>query len=166
MNPASRIRRALLAVVVAAGCLSVSAVDAASSPPSASPETRMTGIEYRSERVADVVVHSASMNTPVSLRVLRAADPDRPAPVLYLLNGANGGVNGSWYDETDIAQFFADKQVTVVIPIGGAGSYFTDWRSDDPILGRQRWTTFLTKELPPVIDSAFSGTGANAIAGI
>jgi S-formylglutathione hydrolase FrmB len=63
-------------------------------------------------------------------------------------------------------EFFRDKQVNVVVPFGGASSYFTDWRADDPVLGRQRWATFLTRELPPIIDAAFGGNGANAIAGI
>ncbi|NUP27211.1 MAG: esterase family protein, partial [Nocardia sp.] len=43
---------------------------------------------------------------------------------------------------------------------------FTDWRADDPVLGRQRWTTFLTRELPPLIDGRFHGTGRAALAGI
>ncbi|WP_280232367.1 alpha/beta hydrolase, partial [Nocardia cyriacigeorgica] len=129
--------------------------------------SHLTAVRAGPGRRLDLQVYSAAMNTTVTVRVLRAADPARPAPVLYLLNGAHGGRDdSSWNDRTDIDEFFVDEQVTVVVPMGGAGSYFTDWRSDDPILGRQRWTTFLTKELPPVIDSAFSGTGANAIAGI
>ncbi|MBF6470146.1 esterase family protein, partial [Nocardia beijingensis] len=67
---------------------------------------------------------------------------------------------------TDVVEFFGDKQVNVVIPFGGASSYFTDWRADDPVLGRQRWATFLTRELPPLVDARFGGNGANAIAGI
>ncbi|MGW2661613.1 alpha/beta hydrolase [Nocardia tengchongensis] len=115
----------------------------------------------------DVRIHSAAMNTDIALRVLRAPDGATPAPVLYLLNGAGGGVDASsWPEQTDIADFFRDKQITVVTPLGGSGSYFTDWLADDPILGRQRWSTFLTRELPPIIDSAFDGTGANALAGI
>ncbi|MBB5916515.1 S-formylglutathione hydrolase FrmB [Nocardia transvalensis] len=124
-------------------------------------------------RVLNLTVHSAAMNRPMTVAVLPAADPAGPAPTLYLLNGVDGGTDtGDWRDgsnwltKTDVADFFADKQVNVVIPIGGGGSFFTDWRADDPVHGRQRWTTFLTRELPPVVDSAFHGTGANVLAGL
>ncbi|MEU8898594.1 alpha/beta hydrolase family protein [Nocardia sp. NPDC048505] len=124
-------------------------------------------------RVVDLTVHSAAMGRPVSVAVLPAADPTRPAPVLYLLNGVDGGTDtprwtdgANWLTKTDAAQYFADKQVTVVVPIGGQGSFYADWRADDPVLGRQLWTTFLTGELPPIVDTAFGGTGANAVAGL
>ncbi|MBB5917559.1 S-formylglutathione hydrolase FrmB [Nocardia transvalensis] len=144
---------------------------AVAAPPTGEPltaddGTRIHDIRQVSDRVLDVGVHSAAMDTVTRLTVLRAADPDRPAPTFYLLNGANGGSDGNWLETTDLVRFFHDKQVNVVIPFGGAGSYFTDWRTDDPILGRQRWATFLTQELPPIIDNAFRGNGANAIAGL
>ncbi|MFJ1455758.1 alpha/beta hydrolase [Nocardia sp. N2S4-5] len=123
-------------------------------------------------RVVELTVHSAAMGRTVSVAVAPAADPARPAPVLYLLNGFDGGAGSgdwragkNWFTQTDAVEFFAHRQVTVVMPVGGAGSFFTDWRADDPVHGRQRWTTFLARELPAVIDSAFAGTGANAIAG-
>ncbi|WP_040699657.1 hypothetical protein [Nocardia vinacea] len=53
------------------------------------------------------MVYSAAMNTVFRAQVLRARDA--PAPTLYLLNGANGGVGGSWYDETDVADLHADR---------------------------------------------------------
>ncbi|WP_405139026.1 alpha/beta hydrolase [Nocardia sp. NBC_01388] len=115
----------------------------------------------------DMRVHSTAMDADIALKVLRAPDGSAPAPTLYLLNGAAGGSDASsWTDQTDIVDFFRDKQVTVVVPLGGSGSYFTDWRTDDPALGRVRWSTFLTQELPPIIDSALNGSGANAVAGI
>ncbi|MGW5310611.1 alpha/beta hydrolase [Nocardia thailandica] len=154
-----RIRPTLLAALLTC-CAALAA------PAAAAPGAHLSGIDLISERVADIAVYSAAMDTTVRARVLRAADPAAPAPVLYLLNGANGGTGGSWYDETDVARFFAGKQVTVVIPVGGAGSYFTDWQASDPVLGRPLWTTFLTRELPPIVDAAFAGTGANAVAGI
>ncbi|WP_067653562.1 alpha/beta hydrolase [Nocardia harenae] len=117
-------------------------------------------------RQQQVEVYSAAMDRIVRTAVLPAADPEKPSPVLYLLNGSSGGSDGNWIDRTDVAEFFAGKQVTVVVVLDGAGSYFTDWRADDPVLGKQRWGTFLTEELPPLIDAEFDGTGANAIAGV
>ncbi|HEY9315444.1 alpha/beta hydrolase family protein [Williamsia sp.] len=117
--------------------------------------------------VVDVVVHSAAMSSDMAVKVLPAADRSSPVPTTYLLNGAAGGKGGSsWFDRTDITSFFAGEDVNVVVPMGGAASYFTDWRHDDPTLGRQKWATFLTEELPPLMDSEFNGNGRNAIAGI
>ncbi|WP_040785880.1 alpha/beta hydrolase [Nocardia pneumoniae] len=160
---------AVLAAVLTVACTMIGARPVRADPPPtvvAAGASRIVEIRAESDRNSEVEVYSAAMNNTTRIRVLRAADPDAPAPTFYLLNGANGGSDGNWLDGTDLVDFFRDKQVNVVVPFGGAGSYFTDWRSDDPVLGRQRWSTFLTKELPPLIDAAFNGTGANAIAGI
>ncbi|MEV4153631.1 alpha/beta hydrolase family protein [Nocardia salmonicida] len=135
-------------------------------PAGAEPTARIEDQRVEPDRTIDVGVYSPAMDIVTRVRVLRAADPTAPAPTLYLLNGVGGGSDGNWLDRTDVVEFFKDKQVNVVIPFGGAGSYFADWKTDDPVLGKQRWTTFLTKELPPVIDKEFDGTGANAIAGL
>ncbi|WP_280263084.1 alpha/beta hydrolase, partial [Nocardia abscessus] len=164
-----RILLAAAVITVLAGSSGVATADPLPDPASVSaPDgSRIHDIRAESDRVLDVGVFSTAMNSVPRVRVLRAADPARPAPTFYLLNGANGGISdGSWTDRTDVVEFFRDKQVNVVVPFGGASSYFTDWRADDPVLGRQRWATFLTRELPPIVDAAFGGNGANAIAGI
>ncbi|WP_051027247.1 alpha/beta hydrolase [Nocardia higoensis] len=130
------------------------------------PAPAITGVRPGTDRALTVEVFSPAMAGTTEVLVLPAADPTRPAPTLYLLNGASGHVDGSWHDSTDYQSFFAGEQVNVVIPLGGAGSYFTDWQSDDPVLGTQRWGTFLTEELPPLIDERFHGNGANAVAGV
>ncbi|MFX0578218.1 alpha/beta hydrolase [Nocardia nepalensis] len=135
--------------------------------PTAPDGSHLRTISAGAGRMLDVAVYSAAMDTTIALKVLPAQNDSSPAPTLYLLNGASGGSEGStWFDQTDVAEFFADKHVNIVIPIGGTGSYFTDWHSDDPVLGRQRWATFLTRELPPIIDTTFHTTASNAIAGI
>ncbi|MCU1640272.1 MAG: esterase [Nocardia sp.] len=129
--------------------------------------SHLTAVTEDPRGMLDMRVYSTAMDTDITLKVLRAPDGSAPAPTLYLLNGAAGGSDASsWPDQTDIVDFFHDKQVTVVTPMGGSGSYYTDWRTDDPALGRLRWSTFLTRELPSIIDSALNGTGAHAIAGI
>ena len=50
--------------------------------------------------------------------------------------------------------------------VGTDNIVYTDWQRDDPVLGRNKWTTFLTKELPPLVDKEFDTTKVNAIAGI
>lgn len=112
-------------------------------------------------------VHSAAMDRTIALKILRSPDRTAPSPTLYLLNGAGGGTDGmDWYTQTDVASFFADKNVNVVTPIGGAYSYYTDWQHDDPVLGRNKWETFLAEELPPLVDDLLDTDGRNVIAGI
>ena len=124
-------------------------------------------LEPRDDQSLTIFVHSASMNREIPLDVLRPKDTSAPRPTLYLLNGAGGGEDGaSWRARTDFVAFFADKNVNVVTPLGGAWSYYTDWNSPDPVLGVNKWTTFLTQEIPPLIDAALGTSGANAVAGL
>ena len=45
------------------------------------------------------------------------------------------------------------KHVNVVMPVGGKFSMYTDWNADDPVLGRNKWQTYLTKELPAAVNA-------------
>ncbi|MFB7874928.1 MULTISPECIES: alpha/beta hydrolase [unclassified Nocardia] len=124
-------------------------------------------------RVIELTVFSTAMDRPITVAVLPAADPAAPAGALYLLNGVDGGAEtadwrsgGNWFTRTDVLDFLDGAQATVVMPIGGGGTFYADWQAEDPALGTQRWLTFLTAELPPVIDSAFHGTGRDAVAGV
>lgn len=131
----------------------------------AAPGTRLVAEVPLGGSAVRMDVYSPSMDRVVRNRVIRAAGG--PAPTLYLLTGLGGGEDGiSWWDDTDVARFFADKHVNVVMPIGGAYSLYTDWLADDPAVGRNRWQTYLTRELPSVIDATLGATGRNAIAGV
>ncbi|MBD0861260.1 esterase family protein [Gordonia sp. zg691] len=161
-NGCPRARKAtVVAIAVFAAILGLAAPAAA--VPGGAPiigETVHAGGEL------ELTVRSAAMDRAVSVKVLPAKGGG-PAPTLYLLNGAAGGEGGSsWFDRTDIRSFFAGEHVNVVVPMGGAASYFTDWLRPDPVLGVQKWSTFLTEELPATIDRRFRATGRNAIAGI
>ncbi|OBB99826.1 MULTISPECIES: alpha/beta hydrolase [unclassified Gordonia (in: high G+C Gram-positive bacteria)] len=155
---------ALAAVIVGAATMSgVAAADPTPVPPPSSIQT----VVHDSPLQSTLIVYSASMNRAIPVTVLHPKDTSKAVPTLYLLNGAGGGEDSAtWAAKTSYAQFFADKNVNVVTPIGGAFSYYTDWQRDDPVLGRNKWQTFLTKELPPLIDKEFKTTKANAIAGI
>lgn len=169
---------ALLVASAAAAGGPVSAEPAApSSPPapSSTPESsaapampsRLVSTDRVGPQEERIVVYSASMNRNVPVTVLRPRDAAKPAPNLYLLNGAGGGEDdATWQEKTEYAKFFADKHVNVITPVGGAFSYYTDWERDDPVLGRNKWQTFLTEELPPLMDEQLGSTGANAVAGI
>lgn len=129
--------------------------------------SRVTRIEPRDAQSVIMYVYSGSMNREIPLDVLRPRDTSAPRPTLYLLNGAGGGEDGAnWRDRTDAVEFLSDKNVNVVTPLAGKWSYYTDWQKPDPVLGVNKWTTFLTEELPPLIDAALGTNRVNAIAGL
>ncbi|MFJ4658958.1 alpha/beta hydrolase [Nocardia sp. NPDC088792] len=129
----------------------------------ADPAPGIVGVRPLGGRQFEVDVYSAAMNRMVPVWI---SHPDGPAPAFYLLNAVDGGEDGGpWTTRTDAAQFFADKQVNVIQPIGGRASFYTDWVSDDPVLGRNKWATFLLDELPPLLADRFQFTGRNAVAG-
>ncbi|MBF6300080.1 esterase family protein [Nocardia amamiensis] len=142
-------------------------VVAASPNAKADPPSVITGHWAEEERTVQLRVYSAAMRQDIMVKVLRPADRSAPRPTLYLLNGGGGGQDSAtWQKNTDVLRFLADKDVNVVQPVGGRWSYYTDWRAPDPKLGLYKWKTFLTEELPPLIDAEFGTTGANAIAGL
>ncbi|MDO3650302.1 alpha/beta hydrolase family protein [Nocardia mangyaensis] len=131
----------------------------------ADPGAHVAGEVGLGGRAAQIDVYSPAMGRVIENKVIKAAGAG--APTLYLLTGAGGGSDGiSWWDNTDVRHFFADKFVNVVMPVGGAFTLYTDWISDDPGVGRVRWETYLTQELPGVIDRTLSTSGHNAIAGV
>ncbi|MEC3956362.1 alpha/beta hydrolase family protein [Nocardia sp. CDC153] len=107
------------------------------------------------------------MGRAVTVDVLHP-DNERERPSYYLLDGVDTAAGETnWTQKTDIAEFFADKHVNVVLPVGARGSFYSDWERPDPALGGvQMWETFLTRELPPLIDEHFHGSGRNAIGGL
>lgn len=158
--------RARLVAIAAAACVFGGGVVAVPEALAGPEETRIVAQNVLAPNEIDLEVASPAMRRAVPVKVIPARS-GTAAPTLYLLNGAAGGDGGSsWFDQTDIRTFFAHEDVNVVVPMGGAASYFTDWLRPDAKLGVQKWATFLTAELPSVIDERFGGNGRNAIAGI
>lgn len=132
---------------------------------------RIDRVDMLTDRRAAVWVDSPAMGRAIQVQVLLPAAQGVSRPTLYMLDGVSAGKESdyqesTWTQKTDIVGFFADKQVNVVLPVGGSSSYYTDWNVPDPVLGVNRWETFLTSELPPLIDAQFSGNGTNAIGGV
>ncbi|MRH92756.1 esterase family protein [Nocardia sp. SYP-A9097] len=112
-------------------------------------------------------VYSAAMGKDITVDVQRPLDESTPAPNLYMLNGLDGGEGtANWKAQTKAIEWLADKPVNVIQPIGGLGSYYTDWEKADPKLGLNKWRTFFTEELPPLLDDALHSTGLNALTGL
>ncbi|WP_432279063.1 alpha/beta hydrolase [Nocardia brasiliensis] len=170
-----RVRAAVLAASLCLGLgIAAGAPAQASVPrdwvstPAAPDGSVIARVEEPDGRNIRIWVRSTAMQGatfPVDIQ--RPADDGQPRPTLYLLNGAGGGVDdASWQLRTNVLDFLADKNVNVVQPVGGQFSYYTDWLEDDPVLGPNKWKTYLTEELPPLIDAALGTNKVNAIAGL
>ncbi|MDH6283498.1 alpha/beta hydrolase [Prescottella agglutinans] len=135
----------------------------------ANAQPSITSVTTVSDRILLLQVASPAMRREVPVNVLLPADRSEPRGVLYLLDGNSGQVESTnWLDPTkgDAQAFFADKNVNIVMPVGGTGSLYQDWTEDHPKFGRTQWETFLSKELPPLIDARFDTSGRNVIGGI
>jgi S-formylglutathione hydrolase FrmB len=131
----------------------------------------ITGIEHVNDRWDKVSVYSPAMDKVVVNDVLKA--PKSGAPVFYLLPGIDGGDNldpgggfapgtKSWFGFTDLQGFFGNKNVNVVSPLGGQFSWYTDWVNDRS----KQYQTYMTRELPPLINAQYKTNGRNAVGGL
>ncbi|GEE01721.1 hypothetical protein nbrc107696_21670 [Gordonia spumicola] len=112
-------------------------------------------------------VWSAAMHRNVPVKIVDGGSG--PAkPTLYLLDGLRAPKNNSgWLLETNVDDFMAGKGTNVAIPFGGGGSFYTDWERRDPVLGLNKWETFLTRELPAYMQEHHnSDNRRNGVAGL
>ncbi|WP_068268743.1 alpha/beta hydrolase [Aldersonia kunmingensis] len=134
-------------------------------PPSNGPTELLSRTPLSPTRTA-LWIRSGAMQRDIAVQVLHPTS-GAARPSFYLLDGLDPGVGQStWTNATDAERFFAGKNVNVVLPIGGIAGYYTDWTWPDPVLGNYKWETFLTRELPPIINREFRGNGVNAIGGL
>ncbi|WP_328412587.1 alpha/beta hydrolase-fold protein [Nocardia sp. NBC_00403] len=147
-------------------------------PATAQPEVAATApagasvqkmVWFTDRRVA-LWINSPSMGAPVQVQLLLARDwntrPEARFPLLFMLDGlrATDDENG-WTKEAGAADFYADKNVTVVLPVGGQSSFYSDWLQ--PNNGHNyKWETFLTKELPPLLESQWRATDVRGMEGL
>ncbi|MFC4125584.1 alpha/beta hydrolase [Nocardia rhizosphaerae] len=156
--------RPTVLAVLAALATAIGSAPLATAAPAAA---RVVAAVDTGDRLQTVTVFSPAMDKAVELQIIRAADASTPRPTMYLLNGSQGGPNGSGWDaQTDAVSFLRGKDVNVVTPVGGASSYYTDWVRDDAALGRNKWQTFLNEELPPVIEDYLGADGTRAAVGV
>jgi diacylglycerol O-acyltransferase/trehalose O-mycolyltransferase len=134
-------------------------------PPAAKPT--IDRIEPITDRWLRVFVHSPAMSRSVEVQVLLPRDQSHPRPTVYMLDGRSANpTSNNWTELGHADQFFEDKDVNVVLTVGGPASFYTDWQQPDPVLGTNMWETFLARELPPLIDAKFDGNGRNAVVGV
>ncbi len=96
-----------------------------------------------------LMVPSPSMGRDIKVQ-FQSGGPGSPA--VYLLDGlrARDDYNG-WDIETQAFEWYLDSGLSLVLPVGGQSSFYTDWYG--PACGNNgcqtyKWETFLTSELP------------------
>jgi diacylglycerol O-acyltransferase/trehalose O-mycolyltransferase len=116
--------------------------------------------------VVDLQVHSASMGRDIKIQFQGGG-----SKAVYLLDGlrARDDFNG-WDIETTAFEDYYQSGLSVVMPVGGQSSWYTDWYQ--PAKGKDgvftyKWETFLTQELPAYLaaNNGVSKTG-NAVVGL
>lgn len=117
-------------------------------------------------RLETWMVASESMNRVFPVGIWRAKDPAAPAPMLYLLDGVDSPEPSGWMLPGNAHNIFGDDQVTLVMPTRADGSLHADWEQDDPVLSRNKWETFLTEELPPLLEDRIPFNGKRGMAGL
>ena len=93
---------------------------------------------------------------------------------LYLLDGMRAtDYYNAWTHDANAPAAYVDHNITLVMPIGGAGSFYADWdapanlssMSSAPVI--YKWETFLTSELPAYLQQHFGvDPHNNSIAGL
>ena len=118
----------------------------------ATPRLAKREADAQHPNVERLFVESPAMRRVVQVQVQHAKDRSKPAPMLYLLDGAASNDTSSWLTEGKVQQLHQDAQVTVVMPTEARSSNYANWQADDPMLGRMQWETFLARELPTVLE--------------
>ncbi|MCL2532734.1 MAG: esterase family protein, partial [Nocardiaceae bacterium] len=128
----------------------------------------IVGEKVLSAQAVQLTIASPALRRHVTVQVLLPHDRSVARPTLYMLDGVSARNNNSGWmggGEMSAPTFFADKNVNVVLINGGRASLYTDWDEIDPKLGLNKWETYLTQELPGLIDAKLATNGVNAIAG-
>lgn len=103
--------------------------------------------------VQTVAVYSVAMDTTLNNIVVL---PDRDElsvqmfPAIYLLHGWSGSYE-DWIRETDLIRLADEYRVIIICPEGG----YAGWYLDSPVNGKNRFTTYVGRELADWIDETF-----------
>ncbi|MFE3292220.1 alpha/beta hydrolase [Rhodococcus sp. NPDC059234] len=126
----------------------------------------IVGEQHKSEQFIRFTVASPALRREVGVEVLLPKDNSAPRPSIYALEGVDAGEDSSgWVCCGGAQQFFADKNVNVVMINGGVSGMYTDWDRIDPGVGLHKWETFVTRELPPLLDARLKTNGVKSLLG-
>lgn len=89
---------------------------------------------------------------------------------LYLLDGMRARDDrNAWSFETNARDQFRNDNLTLVMPVGGESSFYSDWYSPSNFNGQKvtyKWETFLTRELPDYLAARGVSRTNNAVLGL
>ncbi|MDR7329149.1 alpha/beta hydrolase [Corynebacterium guangdongense] len=111
-------------------------------------------------------VASPAMKRVVQVQVRPAPEGAGAAPMLYLLDGVEATHPSDWIMLGHVDTKLRDDSVTLVMPTEARASMWADWYADDEVGGRHQWETFLTEELPPLLEDPAHGLDFNGKRGI
>jgi diacylglycerol O-acyltransferase/trehalose O-mycolyltransferase len=114
-----------------------------------------------------LMVPSPSMGRDIKIQFQKGTG----SHAVYLLDGlrAQDDYNG-WDINTPAFEWFNDTPLSIIMPVGGQSSFYSDWYS--PACGKSgcqtyKWETFLTSELPQWLASEKGvSTSGNAAVGL
>lgn len=115
-------------------------------------------------------VFSPAMNRPIKVQIQPARQSGGNAG-LYLLDGLRARDDwNAWTHDAQAQRIFLMDNITLVMPVGGQVSFYSDWERPinlDGNLLEYKWETFLTEELPGYLWEQFGvAPNNNAIAGL
>ena len=97
-------------------------------------------------------VYSAAMGRNIRVQFQGRGDAAGPSKAVYLLDGLRAQDDYSGWDiNTPAFEWFYNSGVSVVMPVGGQSSFYSDWYSPSNFNKQPytyKWETFLTSELP------------------
>src|ERR1700712_1649511 len=159
----------LIAAVLALPALTLLGDAAGGTPKAAAFSREGLPVEY-------LDVYSAAMGRNVRVQFQGGAAPagassSSGGKAVYLLDGlrAQDDFNG-WDINTAAFEWFFGSRISVVMPVGGQSSFYTDWYSPSSFNKQTytyKWETFLTNELPQWLaaNKQISTTG-NGVVGL
>ncbi|WP_415639036.1 alpha/beta hydrolase [Prescottella defluvii] len=105
---------------------------------------------------------------PIKVQIQWAARGGNAA--LYLLDGMRARDDANaWSFETNAFDQFRVDNVTMVLPVGGQSSFYSDWYAPSNFNGQKvtyKWETFLTRDLPAYLATRGVSRSNNAVAGL
>jgi S-formylglutathione hydrolase FrmB len=130
----------------------------------------LRGLKQLTPRLTELSLFSPAMGRDTLVRVLvpTGFDPSRDhLPVLWLLHGGFGR-DSDWTTAGHAEELTAGLPLIVVMPDGGTGGWYADWRNATPE-GPQRWETHHLDELRPFIEDRYqtrTDRAGRAVAGL
>ena len=161
-----RLKHRALAIGAAALVLPLAAGVAGSAVASAAPAHTAPSHTAPSGGYDELWVPSSMGN--IKVQVQWAARGGNAA--LYLLDGlrARNDAN-AWSFETNAMDQYRNDNITLVMPVGGESSFYSDWYAPSNFNGQQityKWETFLTEELPNFLANYGVSPTNNAVLGL